>query len=108
MKKLLLLLGGALLGAGLILGLVPMKASGTNCGSALFTSNDARVADLTDAMIGLRSRDRADACEDALSGRRAVALAVGGPGAVLFLLGIGTSSAAQRARPRAGDQRSAT
>lgn len=89
LKHVLLILGGTLLSIGLLIGFLPVKQSGIGCGSA-FTgaSDDAAVADMTQAMIGRQTSIRTD-CEDSLSGRRAPALALTIPGAILLTIGAG-------------------
>lgn len=87
LEQLLLVLGGTLLGVGLVLGLVPVKADGVTCGTALTgQTDDAFVSDLTASMMG-KSTSTDSSCEDSLSGRRAISLGLGLPG--LALAGVG-------------------
>ena len=87
LNTLLLILGGLLFGVGLILGLAPMSQSGSNCGSAFIPSRDAYVADLTNVMTGYGRSDISGQCDDALSSRRGIALALAIPGALLLISG---------------------
>lgn len=57
--KVLLIVGGALLGIGLLIGLLPVSADGASCGSALVASDDAVVS----ALAGLGSFGAAEACD---------------------------------------------
>lgn len=87
-EHLLLMLGGALLGVGLILGLMPVTAEGVSCGTGVTgASGDAFVSDLTSSMLG-RTGGADRACADALSSRRAVAWGLLIPGAVLTGAGL--------------------
>ena len=83
MRRVVVLVGGVLLGVGLVLGLMPVSVGGVGCGSGLFASSGGRVDDVYRSMVGLRDVGSASACADATSGRRAVALALGVPGALL-------------------------
>lgn len=93
-KKAALILGGVLLGVGLLLGFLPISAMGTNCGSAFVEDRVSPLSEeLLDSMVGRgSSRDYTGACQDAISGRRAVALAVGIPGLVLLVIGANMKS----------------
>jgi hypothetical protein len=77
LNALLLTLGAMLLGVGLILGLVPMSQSGSNCGSA-FSPNGYSI--------------QPSLCNDALSSRRGIALALTIPGALLALIGAAVTA----------------
>ena len=72
LNALLLTLGALLFGVGLILGLTPMSQSGSNCGSA-FSPNGYSI--------------QPSLCNDALSSRRGIALALTIPGALLLVGG---------------------
>ena len=86
-RQLTWLLGGLLLGIALVLGFMPVKATGIGCGTALTgQSDDAFVSDLTSSMMG-RLTDNRSACSDAVASRRTVTFALGIPGAVLLLIG---------------------
>lgn len=100
-SRVVALVGGVLLAAGLLLGFLPISASGGNCGSAFAPSQSAAVDDLVYLMQGLRSPGREAACDEAVSARRAPALAVGTPG-LLLLVGAGyaAAQAADRAKPK--------
>lgn len=102
LDQLLMVLGGTLLAIGLVLGVMPVSSEGTPCGTA-FTgaSRDAHIADLTNSFGG-RLTDVNGSCEDALSGRRAPALALAVPGAILAVVGFGRDRDAKaRAETRA-------
>lgn len=91
LDQLLMVLGGTLLAIGLVLGFMPVSSEGTSCGTA-FTgaSDDAYVADLGSTLVGSAGvTDVVGSCSDALSGRRAPALALAVPGALLAVVGFG-------------------
>ena len=77
LNALLLTLGALLFGVGLILGLTPMSQSGSNCGSA-FSPNGYSI--------------QPSLCNDALSSRRGIALALTIPGALLALIGAAVTA----------------
>ena len=91
LKQLLLVLGGILLAIGIILGFMPVKASGVHCGSALTgKSDDAFTADFRDSLGGGPNADgslglspHGDACDESISSRRTISLALGIPGLLL-------------------------
>lgn len=94
--------GLALLGVGLLVGVLPLKVSGSNCGSALFKSGDAYGDDLLSSMTGRGPMDRTERCDDKRSMVRLVVvpfLALGAGGALVGV--IGWASAAERARQAA-------
>lgn len=72
LSALLVTIGILVFGIGLILGLTPMTQSGSNCGSA-FSANPYSI--------------QATLCNDALSSRRGIALALLIPGALLAVGG---------------------
>lgn len=92
LDALLLTLGGLLLGVGLILGLAPMSQSGTNCGSAFHPSSDGLVSDYTNALSGRGLSNVAGECNDALSSRHGIALALVVPGILLGIVGAGVAA----------------
>ncbi|MGR6922571.1 hypothetical protein ACU635_50670 [[Actinomadura] parvosata] len=51
MGRVLTVVGLVVLVLGLVVGVLPVSARGTSCGAAFFPSDDARVADLTSALI---------------------------------------------------------
>jgi hypothetical protein len=73
LNALLLTLGALIFGVGLILGLTPMSQSGSNCGAA-FSPNEYSI--------------QPTLCNDTLSSRRGIALALVIPGALLALGGV--------------------
>lgn len=73
-----ILLGLVLAAIGLILGLTGISTSGVDCGSAFRPDASARYS--YSATVG--------ACDDATSSRKAVALALTIPGAVLAVGGL--------------------
>lgn len=93
LEHLMMVLGGALLAIGLVLGLMPVNELGVSCGTA-FTgqSDDAAVADLAGTLVGGSGLGeqvgdlsvREHACESSLASRRAPALALAVPGALLL------------------------
>lgn len=97
MTKALTVVGLALLAGGLLLGIAPMHAQGSDCGSAFRASSDAQVADLVDSFSG-RSGTAAEECSDKRSGRQPVAwcLVVGGG---VLLLGAAAMRRPQPVRP---------
>ncbi|MER7505281.1 hypothetical protein AB0L05_17215 [Nonomuraea pusilla] len=48
--KPLVIVALALIGAGLLVGFIPVSSQGVNCGSAFAASKDARIADFTHAI----------------------------------------------------------
>lgn len=91
--------GLALLGVGLLVGVLPLKVSGSSCGSALFASDDAYGDDLLSSMTGRGPMDRSDRCDDKRSTVRLVVIPflVLGAGGML-VGGVGWAAAAERAR----------
>lgn len=96
LEQLVLILGGTLLAVALLLAVLPVQAAGVGCGAALTgQSREADIADLGDTLVGGPNSGadhgnlsaHADACSDALSSRRTIALVLGIPG--LALLGYG-------------------
>jgi hypothetical protein len=88
--RVMMLIGGVLLGVGLLLGFIPVSASGSSCGSAFVASNEGAVNDYATLLAGGSLSDataRAD-CEDARSMMRAPALALAVPGALLVGLSL--------------------
>lgn len=73
MNKLLMVLGGAALVMAAALALMPMRAAGTDCGSA-FGSN--RAGDFA-SVLRTNSLSGVTACEDARSGRRTLTVTLG-------------------------------
>jgi hypothetical protein len=75
-RRVVMLLGGVMLLAGLVLGLVPLSAGGVSCGSAFEASDDAEVADLggsyPDVLEGRSPHE--DACDDRRSIFQPIAL----------------------------------
>lgn len=99
-NTLLIILGALVLGGGLILGLSPVSQSGYDCGSAFSPSNGGLVADYSRALGGYGQSNISGKCDDALSSRRGIALALTIPGALLAGAGVvltlaGTKKAAE-------------
>ncbi|MEV8638090.1 hypothetical protein AB0395_41205 [Streptosporangium sp. NPDC051023] len=61
--KALAIVAAVIIGAGALVGLIPVTSEGVNCGSAFVKSNDALVSDLTQSMSG-KSTDTVSACTD--------------------------------------------
>lgn len=92
-KQVLGLIGAALFVAGLIIGLVPVSSSGTNCGSVFVASDDAEVHDVVDAMRGgdgFRIGGVAGACDDQRALIRVPTIALMVVGGALALVGFGS------------------
>lgn len=95
LKQLLLVLGGVLASVGLVLGLMPISHDGGPCGSAFVGSDDTSVEAHVRAIRGSDPFAFQGGCEDAVSSRRTVAIALGLPG--LLLLGGGVMVSAPAA-----------
>lgn len=78
-RRVLLLVGLALVAGGLLFGFLPRSVSGENCGSAFVENRSVWTADVGNAMGG-RSTNIADRCSDTRSSGRIPAL-------VLLVLG---------------------
>ena len=88
MTKLLMVLGGAALVVAAALALLPMRASGTDCGSAFGSHGASDFA----SVLRTNSLTPVAACEDARSGRRTLVIALGALGVVLSGSGAGIDS----------------
>lgn len=91
----LLIVGLALSGSGAVFGFSGITADGTSCGSAFkpdrVSSIGADLRDDTGSLGGLLTSDSShqDACADATSGRKTLALALLVPGVLVLLAGLG-------------------
>jgi len=102
-NRVLMLIGGALLLAAVVLGLTGVSTNGRDCGSAF---GDSSRQDLVGTLNrpGLPGASPA-ACADARSGRRTLTVALGLPALLLlgFSAGMESRAAADRRPPqRAG------
>lgn len=89
-KRVIALVGGVLLVAGLLLGFMPVRAGGVDCGSAFAPSNQGLAEDYFEALSGLPDSDHNGDCKDATSGRMTVSLVLAIPGALLLIAGAGS------------------
>lgn len=96
MTRLLVLVGGALLAAGLIVGFaLPVNSGEYDCGSAFVEGGDLAVDELTDAMLG--GSGTSD-CDSARSSARTL------PVVLLILGGVALAGAPfVERRPTVGD-----
>lgn len=97
-QKVLGLICGLMLAAGLVAGFVPVSSQGANCGSAFHKSDDADVSDLTNTMTGYGSTSAADSCDSLRSVVRIPALALIGVGLVLGLAALVVAEGVSRKR----------
>lgn len=92
-RRMIALLGLALVVVAVVFAVLPVSRHAVNCGSVMSASHDADQADLEnsleDAMAGgspdVNSKPLQDACDDARSTYRTVALVTVIPGVVLLL-----------------------
>jgi hypothetical protein len=82
MWKILGLIAGGLLAAGLVAGFVPVSASGVSCGSAFHGSDASAVSDYSSALMGLDG-GASGACSSARSTPRVLAWVLLVPGVLL-------------------------
>ena len=111
----LLAVGIVMLFASALLLLAPVRSAGLDCGSAVSSKDfedeehDARVSDMTDALIGNyggedaseKLQEKIDACQDALSTRRLAGIITGLAGVVLAGVGIANGGGPRRTKPPA-------
>jgi hypothetical protein len=86
-KGVLMLLGGVLLLAGIVLGFVLVRADGVSCGSALRGSDAAYVSDLVDSFSN-NVGSATDDCDAKRSTYRPIVWSLFAAGGVLFLVGL--------------------
>ncbi|MFI6296863.1 hypothetical protein ACIBEJ_35100 [Nonomuraea sp. NPDC050790] len=100
--KTMMIIAAVLLGVGAIVGFIPVSSQGVNCGSAFVASRDARVNDLTNALLqdggqSLVGRVNAEAgCSDLRSILRIPGFILVGGGVVMFFAGVITNTDRQR------------
>ncbi|WP_157253216.1 hypothetical protein [Nonomuraea typhae] len=106
--KKLMIVAVVLLGVGAIVGFVPVSSQGVNCGSAFVESRDARVNDLTNALLSengqsLSGRVNAAAgCSDLRNLLRIPGFILVGAGVVAFFAGVIMNNDRQRRAEAAG------
>jgi hypothetical protein len=90
-RQILWLIGGCLLGAALVVGLVPVHKQGVSCGSALHKSNQAEIADLTSTFAGVGDTFGDGSIEESCDSTRSIlkipTFALAGIGIVLLCVG---------------------
>lgn len=81
------LVGLALIGVAVVLGLMPISRDGASCGRAWQSSSASLRADLTNSLTGAPVGAVAD-CRDAREGRQTLTWALLVPGLLLGLAGV--------------------
>ena len=84
--RVLLVIGLALLGSGLLVGVLPIKGHGVTCGGGFWSSDSASVSDLTSSFSG-EDGGAGDACADRRSTLRIVSTPLLLSGALLGAAG---------------------
>lgn len=105
--KALAFVAALLLGAGALVGFIPVSSQGVNCGSALVESNDLFASDLAEGLLG-RSTDARATCTDLRSLVRIPAIVLLAGSLVMFLAASVASGRQHKALLAAHQTRSET